>query len=140
MADFGGGIPGQVVGELKGIAVDSARAVVGAGIDILTPQTSTQSDEGKAMERGQAQVDPQAAMKQQKAAAANRRLAEVRGELQAYYEEQKKKQKQEEQVEEQKEMEEVQMKESKKKQDERQVLGRLSRQYGGTGEIGKSGN
>lgn len=150
MADFGGGIPGQVVGELKGIVVDSAKAVVKAGGDIakgtaetLTASSSQQSaiSSQQAGEKGQTQADPAAvAMKQQRDAAAKRRLAEVRGELQAYFEEQKKKKKQEEQIEEQKEMEEVQMKESKKKQEERQVLGRLSRQYGGTGEIGKSGN
>ena len=74
------------------------------------------------------------------AEAAKRRLSEVRGELQVYFEEQKRKNEQEEQVaEEQKKMEEVQIKESKKKQEEKQVLGRLSRQYGGTGEVGKSG-
>ena len=149
MADFGGGIPGQVAGELKGIAVDAARAVVKAGGDIakgtaetlVTAQptpTSPTATEGQAA--SPAQADPMAVIKQQKDVAAKRRLEEVRGELQAYHEELKKKKQQEEQIEEQKEMEEVQMKESKKKQDERQVLGRLSRQYGGTGEIGKSGN
>ncbi|MEK7525373.1 MAG: hypothetical protein AAB548_03320 [Patescibacteria group bacterium] len=152
MADFGGGIPGQVASELAGIVKDSARAVVGAGVDIAKgtvekivtagmPQTPTQAaGEGQAMEQGQAQADPQAALKQQKDAAAKRRLSEVRGELQAYFEEQKKKKEQEEQVaEEQKKTEEIQIKSSKKKQEEKQILGRLSRQYGGTGEVGKSG-
>ncbi len=138
------------MGELRGMVTDSAKAVVKAGGDIArgTAETivtagstpaPTQAGEGKAMEQGQAANDPQAILKQQKAAAANRRLAEVRGELEAYYEEQKKKARQEEQVEEQKQMEEVQMKKSEKKQEEANVLGRLSRQYGGTGEVGKSG-
>lgn len=149
MADFGGGIPGQVTSELKGIVKDTAKAVIGAGADIakgtaetLTGATPTPIQPGQAGagEQGQIQTDPQAVMRQQKAEAAKRRLAEVRGELQAYFEEQKKKNEQEEQVaEEQKKMEEVQIKESKKKQEEKQVLGRLSRQYGGTGEVGKGG-
>ena len=151
MADFGGGIPGQVARELSGIVKEGAKAVVAAGADIakgtaekavtaVFPQTPIQAGEGRAVEQGQAQHDPQAMINQQKDAAAKRRLEEVRGELQAYYEEQKKKEEQAEQIaEEQKQMEEVQIKESKKKQEERQVLGRLSRQYGGTGEVGKSG-
>lgn len=139
MADFGGGIPGQVLGELEGIVKDSAKAVVDAGVDILMPQAPTQSGEGKSQEAGQMGNDPMAVIKQQKATAAKRRLEEVRVELQAYYEEQKRKEKQEEQVAEEQKKEEVQIKESRKKQEEKQVLGRLSRQYGGTGEVGKSG-
>lgn len=139
MADFGGGIPGQVTSELKGIVKDTAKAVIGAGADIAkgTAETLTGITPAAPQPGGQ-QAPPEA--DRQKAEAAKRRLAEVRGELQAYFEEQKKKNEQEEQVaEEQKKMEEVQIKESKKKQEEKQVLGRLSRQYGGTGEVGKSG-
>src|SRR3972149_1266657 len=101
MADFGGGIPGQVVSELASIPKRMVETVVSA------PPKTQNNPSGEA------------------AAAAKRRLGEVRGELQAYFEEQKR--------------EEVQIKESKKKQEEKQVLGRLSRQYGGTGEVGKSG-
>ena len=116
MADFGGGIPGQVVSELASIPKRMVETVVSV------PPKTQNNPSGEA------------------AAAAKRRLGEVRGELQAYFEEQKRKNEQEEQVaEEQKKMEEVQIKESKKKQEEKQVLGRLSRQYGGTGEVGKSG-
>ncbi len=151
MADFGGGVPGQVVGELRNLVADSAKAVVDAGADIakgtaekmvtaVGPQP-VQTGDGKPREQGQSQSDPQAALRQQKSVMAKRRLSEVRGELQAYFEEQKRKNEQAERAaEEQKKMAEVQIRDSKKKQEERQVLGRLSRQYGGTGEITKSGN
>ncbi|MEK7064665.1 MAG: hypothetical protein AAB973_03610 [Patescibacteria group bacterium] len=121
MADLGG-IPGQVASELKSLVKDIAKGTV----ETLTGTTpSPKADQPLA-----AATD----------LAAKRRLDEVRGELQAYYEEEKKKKEQTEQVaEEQKKMEEVQIKESKKKQEEKQVLGRLSRQYGGTAEVDKSG-
>lgn len=139
MADFGGGIPGQVTSELKGVVKDAAKAVIGAGADIAKGTAETLTGTPPSAPQPDAQQAPSEADRQ-KAEAAKRRLAEVRGELQAYFEEQKKKDEQEEQVaEEQKKMEEIQMKESKKKQEEKQVLGRLSRQYGGTGEVGKSG-
>ena len=121
MADFGGGIPGQVASELKSLVKDVAKGMVKT---VVSAPPKTQNNPSG-----------------EKAAAAKRRLGEVRGELQAYFEEQKRKNEQEEQVaEEQKKMEEIQVKESKKKQAEKQVLGRLSRQYGGTGEVAKSGN
>ena len=141
MADFGGGVPGQVASELTSLVKDVARGTV----ETLTGTTPssvpvTSGESSGATPEGPASTDPWAVVKQQKAVAAKRRLSEVRGELQAYYEEEKKKKEKEEQVaEEQEKMEEVQIKESKKKQEEKQVLGRLSRQYGGTGEVGKSG-
>ncbi len=152
MADFGGGIPGQIVSELtsipKAVVKDTAKAFgsIATGIaekvvTAATPQTPMPAGEGKVAEAGQASSDPMAAMKTQKEAAAKRRLAEVRGELQDYFEQQKRKKEQEEvMAEEQKKQEEVQIKQSKKKQEEKEVLRRLSSQYGGTSEVAKSGN
>jgi len=151
MSDFGSGIPSQIVGELSSIPKQVVKDTVKAFGDIASgtaekvitsvgSQNSTTSTEGKAQESGQSTNDPMEVMKKQKEAAATRRLAEVRGELQEYYESQKKQKEQEEFVEEQQKQEEMQMKQSKKKQEEQDVLRRLSSQYGGTSETAKGGN
>lgn len=125
MADFGGGIPGQVISELASIPKQVVETVVSVGSQQFTVG-SQQSTVG--------QFDG-------KAAAAKRRLAQVRGELQEYYEQQKKKEEHEEvMAEEQKTQEKKQIEVSKKRQEEDMVLQRLSSQYGGTGEVAKSGN
>ncbi len=128
MADFGGGIPGQVISELASIPKQVVETIASAG---AAGATQPKSDDS--------QAPPEA--DRQKAEAAKRRLAEVRGELQEYYEQQKKKEEHEEvMAEEQKTQEKKQIELSKKKQEEQQVLQRLSSQYGGTGEVAKSGN
>lgn len=151
MADFGGGIPGQIVSELssipKAVVKDTAKAVgsIATGtaetLASATPTAVQSGGQGKAQETGQAASDPLTIMHQQKEAAAKKRLTEVRGELQEYFEQEKKKEEQKEaMVEEQKKQEELQIKQSKKKQEEQEVLRRLSSQYGGTSETAKSGN
>lgn len=130
MADFGGGIPGQVISELASIPKQVVETVVGGTVQATQP-TATQLGGPPSVEN----IDGG------KAAAAKRRLAEVRGELQEYYEQQKKKEEHEEvMAEEQKTQEKKQIEVSKKKQEEDMVLQRLSSQYGGTGEVAKSGN
>ena len=136
MGDFGGGIPGQVISELASIPKQVVETIASVG-----SQQSTVGSQTDMHEQGQGANDPLAALKASKDAAAKRRLAQVRGELQEYYEQQKKKEEHEEvMAEEQKEQEKEQVKQSKRKQEEQQVLHRLSSQYGGTGEVAKSGN
>ncbi|MBI2326659.1 hypothetical protein HYU91_04715 [Candidatus Collierbacteria bacterium] len=128
MGDFGGGIPGQVISELASIPKQVVETIASAG---TVQATQPKPDDS--------QAPPEA--DRQKAEAAKRRLAVVRGELQEYYEQQKKKEEHEEaMIEEQKEQEKEQVKQSRKKQEEQEVLHRLSSQYGGTGEVAKSGN
>ncbi|MBI2310460.1 hypothetical protein HYU90_01360 [Candidatus Collierbacteria bacterium] len=131
MGDFGGGIPGQVISELASIPKQVVETIASAGTAQATQPTATQlggPPPGKNIDDG-------------KAEAAKRRLAQVRGELQEYYERQKKKEEHEEvMAEEQVTQEKKQIEQSKKKQEEQQVLQRLSSQYGGTGEVAKSGN
>ncbi len=127
MADFGSSIPGQVVSELASIPKKMVETVV--------------SGSGKPQETGQSANDPLVAMKAQKEAAAKKRLAEVRNELQEFYEREKQKTEHEESmVEEQKKQETTQIKKAKKRQEEQEVLQRLSSQYGGTSEVAKGGN
>lgn len=131
MADFGGGIPGQVISELASIPKQVVETIASGGTAQATQPTATQLGGPPSVEN----IDGG------KAAVAKRRLAEVRGELQEYFEKQKKEEEQKEaMVEEQKEQEKLQIKQSKKKQEEQQILQRMSSQYGGTGEVVKSGN
>ncbi len=151
MADFGGGIPGQIVSELasipKAVVKDTGKAVTDIAkgtaetlAGAAQPTASQSGGQGKAQEAGQTANDPLAIMHQQKEAAAKKRLAEVRGELQEYFEKQKREKEQiEVALEERKKEEDIQMKKSKKKQEEQEVLRRLSSQYGGTSETAKSG-
>lgn len=130
MGDFGGGIPGQVVSELASIPKQVVETITSGGTAQATQPTATQLGGPPSVEN----VDGGGA-------AAKRRLAQVRGELQEYFEKQKREEEQKEaMVEEQKEQEKEEIKQSKRKQEEEQVLHRLSSQYGGTGEVAKSGN
>ena len=71
-----GGIPGQIVGELKGVVKDVGKQAVQAGKDIakgtieqigVTPSSVAQkAAEGAKEEKGQAGADPQAAAKKNK--------------------------------------------------------------------------
>ncbi len=136
MADFGGGIPGQIISELASIPKQVVETIASVG-----SQQSTVGSQMNTGEQGQTPNDPLVAQKASKDAAAKRRLAQVRGELLEYYEQQKKKEEHEEvMAEEQKTQEKKQIEQSKKKQEEQRVLQRLSSQYGGTGEVAKSGN
>lgn len=149
MADFGGGIPGQIVSELasipKAVVKDATKAIGGIAAGTAETITAGPTSQGlrgaqQAAEAGQKASDPMAILHQQKEAAAKKRLAEVRGELQEYFERQKREKEQiEAAMEERKKEEEIQIKQSKKKQEELEVLRRLSSQYGGTSETAKSG-
>lgn len=122
-----GGIPGQIAGDLKGIAEMAIKQTVKAGSDIATStietvtnapsQVAQSASEGKQFEKGAAGSDPQAQAK--KKAEEKRRFEEVKGELAQFI--QRKKQldakiaqekAQEEQIAEQKEAQEKQKRES----------------------------
>lgn len=132
-----GSIGSKVVSELAGIVKDTGKQLV----DVVLPNTPSGSPPSKGGETGEGigGNDPVAIQQQQKKRAEEqRRFNQVKQELENYILNKKRQEKQQEQiVEEQKKMEEVQKKESQKKQRENSLIGRLSRQYGGTGEIGK---
>jgi vacuolar-type H+-ATPase subunit I/STV1 len=130
-----GSIGSKVVSELAGIVKDTGKQL----IDVVVPTAQKPVGEQGTGEKGSSGNDPAVIQQQQKKRAdEQRRFNEVKQELENYILNKKRQEKQEEQVkEEQKKMEEIQKKESQKKQRENSLIGRLSRQYGGTGEIGK---
>jgi len=87
-----GGIPGQIAGDLKGVAESAMKQAVKAGSDIAKgtieqitsapSQVAQQAAEGKKMEQGQAGNDPQAAAKKKQEE--QQRFDELKGELAQY--------------------------------------------------------
>lgn len=117
-----GSIGSKVVSELAGIVKDTGKQL----IDVVLPNTPS----GSPPYKGGEEIKKKRADEQ-------RRFNQVKQDLENYILNKKREEKQVEQVKEQEHMEEIQKKESQKKQRENSLIGRLSRQYGGTGEIGK---
>ena len=131
-----GGIGSKVVSELTGIVKDTGKQLV----EVVLPNTPSGSPPSKGGESGEGigGSDPKMVAQQQKRKAEEqRRFNQVKQELENYILQKKRQERQEEQVKEQEKMEEIQKKESQKRQRENSLIERLSRQYGGTGEIGK---
>lgn len=132
-----GSIGSQVTQELSMIAKDVAVKLV--DVVVPSPYSAGQASGGGAGE-GIGGNDPNAAKIQQKKAAAQQRFSQVKKELEEFILDKKRKEAQEDQIKEEEHMAELQKKESAKKTKENSLIGQLSRQYGGTGEIGKNKN
>lgn len=133
-----GSIGSQVTQELTGIVKD----VVAKLPEVIVPNTPSGSPpyKGGGAGEGIGGNDPNAARIQQKKAAAQQRFSQVKKELEEFILDKKRKEAQEDQIKEEEHMAELQKKESAKKTKENSLIGQLSRQYGGTGEIGKNKN
>lgn len=118
-----GSIGSKVVSELSGIVKDMGKQLVDVVVTPSRPSPSKGAGGGEEIEKKRAEEQ--------------RRFNQVKQDLENYILNKKREEKQVEQVMEQEHMEEIKKKESQKKQKENSLIGRLSRQYGGTGEIGK---
>lgn len=118
-----GSIGSKVVSELAGIVKDTGKQLT----EVVLPNTPSGSPPYKG---GEEEIKKKRAEEQ-------RRFNQVKQELDSYIANKKRQDQQVEQVKEQEHMEEIQKRESQKKQKENSLIGKLSRQYGGTGEIGK---
>lgn len=147
MSDLGG-VGQQIGGELGNIVKKAVAETVKAGGAIAkgTAETVTGSSAGATPAATQpggqggmegnpgSGVDP---VRAQKEAAKQKRMAELRADIDRYRQEEAQKEQQNEQVQEEQKTQELQVKKSNQRKREADLIKSTQRQYGGTGESTK---